>query len=459
MDNKFDNLALKKELLDNLTELQFTTMTPIQEGSLPHVLEGKDVIAKAKTGSGKTAAFALGILNCVEPSNRDVQALILCPTRELAEQVAAQTRKLARKIANVKVLTICGGVSEYHQEKSLSHGANIIVGTPGRVLRLLKKKSLDISAISTLVLDEADRMLDMGFHDDIMRIITQVPKSRQTLLFSATFPDNIQKLAENILREPQEVQVDTEHEKSTINQYFYELESHKDKNDALLKILDKYRPERFIVFCKTKAISDSVASFLNNNGVYAASIHGDLQQNERTCVLTMFANNSLNALVATDVAARGLDIQSLEAVINYDMSPDPEIYVHRIGRTGRAGEVGNAYGLFVEQEHDKIDAIEEYMKTTVKVDNISSIEVENEYDIIPPMITMYIGGGKKNKLRPGDILGALIGEAGLTAQDVGDINIYNIVSYVAIKSEMIDQAIKSLRNGKIKKRKFRVGKA
>jgi len=459
MNNKFEKLPLKKEIIDNLSELDFVEMTPIQSASLPLVLEGKDVIAKAKTGSGKTAAFALGFLNTVKPTERNIQALVLCPTRELAEQVAAQTRKLARKISNVKVLTICGGVSEYHQEKSLSHGAHIVVGTPGRVLRLLKKESLVLSEISTLVLDEADRMLDMGFHDDIMRVMTYLPKVRQSLLFSATFPENIQKLAENILENPEEVKIDTEHKDSTINQYFYELESHKDKNEALLRILDKFRPERFIVFCKTKAISDSVANFLNDNGIYAASIHGDLQQNERTCVLTMFSNNSLSALVATDVAARGLDIQSLEAVINYDMSPDPEVYVHRIGRTGRAGEIGNAYGLFVEQEHDKISAIEEYMNTTVKIEDFSSLDAQNDYDIVPPMTTMYIGGGKKSKLRPGDILGALIGEAGLSADDVGNINILNIISYVAVKSELVEDAIKSLRNGKIKKRKFRVGKA
>ncbi|OIQ20958.1 MAG: ATP-dependent RNA helicase DbpA [Bacteriovorax sp. MedPE-SWde] len=459
METKFENLELKSELLTNLKELKYETMTPIQAQGLPFVLDGRDVIGRAKTGSGKTAAFALGILNSLDTGSQNIHSLVLCPTRELADQVATETRKLARMLKNVKVMTICGGTSEYHQEKSLSHGAHIIVGTPGRVLRLLKKKTLNLSLVNTFVLDEADRMLDMGFHDDIMHIATYLPKVRQTLLFSATYPEDIQKLGEKVQKDAEHVKVDTDHEENTISQMFFELQSHKDKNDAVLKILDKYRPDRFIIFCKTKIITDQVAAFLNKNGIYAGSIHGDLMQNERTVVMTMFANRSLSALVATDVAARGLDIQGLAAVINYDLPSDPEVYVHRVGRTGRAGETGLAFSLYVEQEHGKLDAIEDYSNKNIKIEDISAIEVDSQYDLIPEMKTMYISGGKKDKLRPGDILGALVNEAKLESADVGDINIMNVLSYVAIKEDKIEQAISKLRNGRIKNRRFRVGHA
>ncbi len=459
MDTTFAKLPLKQELLKNLEELNYATMTPIQEQGLPIVLEGHNIIAQAKTGSGKTAVFGLGILNFLDISITNAQSLILCPTRELAEQVAKEIRKLARVLKNVKVVTLCGGVAEIHQEKSLSYGAHILVGTPGRVLRLLSKHKLNFENVEMFVLDEADRMLDMGFYDDIMDIASHVPHHRQTLLFSATYPDGIEKLSRKIQKNPIEVKVDTEHKENIINQTFYEVEKHQDKNLALLKILGEYKPNRLIVFCKTKQITKDVAIFLNKHDIYAEGIHGDLQQNERTTVLTKFSNKSLSILVATDVAARGLDIDDLAAVINYDLPINPEMYVHRIGRTGRAGKNGLAFNLFIQKNNYKLDEIKEYTHKECKLEDISKLSSENKYDLIPPMKTMYISGGKKNNLRPGDILGALVGEAQLAPKDVGDISIFSVFSYVAIKTEKINQAINKLKSGKIKNKNFKVGLA
>jgi len=459
MSKKFEELPLKVNLIKNLSKLDYKLMTPIQEKSLPIVLDGKDIIAQAKTGSGKTAAFGLGLLNSLDVSNKAIQSFIMCPTRELADQVAKELRKLARMLPNVKILTLTGGSSEHHQERSLSHSAHIVVGTPGRVLRLLNKKTLSLHKVNTLVLDEADRMLDMGFYDDILKIISFIPEERQTLLFSATFPDEIKELSESLQHEAVQVKVDSEHTTSSIKQVFYELEGHQDKEEALLKVLGKYKPERLIVFCKTKQITKSVANLLKNHGICAEGIHGDLEQNDRTTILTMFSNRSLSVLVATDVAARGLDISDLEAVVNFDMPNNAEVYVHRVGRTGRAGQSGQAFSFYVPQEDNKVESIEDLTKCNIVKEDVYNLSSDHKYDLMPPMHTMYISGGKKDKLRPGDILGALTGEAKINSKDVGDISILNIVSYVAIKNDYIDQAIERLNNGKIKNRKFRVGLA
>lgn len=451
------DLKLRDELANNLNEIGYTELTPIQEAALPIILEGKDLIGQAKTGSGKTAAFGLGILNALDTTIVHTQSLVLCPTRELAEQVAVELRKLARLISNVKVLTITGGVGYHHQESSLQHGAHIIVGTPGRVAKLMKTGFVRTHSLKSYILDEADRMLDMGFFEEIMGIEKQLPKERQNLLFSATFPEEILKLSEEVLHDAQKVVVDSAHEEGEIEQLFYELPSHKDKNQATLKVLGLYQPERLIIFCKTKAITDKLAGFLKKNGLFAESIHGDIDQNERRKILTKFSNNSLSVLVATDVAARGLDIANLPAVINYDLPADSEDYVHRIGRTGRAGRKGLAISLFVEAERHKIHQIEEIIKLDIAIKDLPGLDEVIDYGGDPPMRTIFISGGKKDKLRPGDILGALVKEAELEADDVGDINIMPVLTYVSIKKEKVEQAIERLSAGKIKKRKFRIG--
>ncbi len=457
MNNQFSTLKLRPELTKNLSEIKFSEMTPIQAASLPLILEGKDIVGQAKTGSGKTASFGLGILNSLDTKRMQTKALVLCPTRELAEQVALELRKLARMIKNVKITTITGGVGYFHQERSLEHGAHIIVGTPGRVMKLIKTQFIETENIESFVLDEADRMLDMGFYDQILEIEKTIPKERQTLLFSATFPENILKLSESIQKEAQKIEVDATHENGDIEQYFYKLDSHKDKSKTVLKLLGEFNPERLIIFCKTKRITDDLADFLNDHDIDAESIHGDLEQNERTKVLTEFSNNSLPILVATDVAARGIDIKGLSAVINFDLPLDTEDYVHRIGRTGRAGEKGLALSLFLEVERDLVDRIKEQVEDECKEVAVETLDESKQYLVKPPMMTIYISGGKKQKLRPGDILGALVKEAGLEPSDVGDISILPIVTYVAIAKEKAQQAVDRLSRGKIKNRNFRVG--
>lgn len=459
MSSILDTLDLDENLINNLKELNYNTLTPIQEKSLPITLKGTDLIAQAKTGSGKTAAFGLGVLNSLNIKNTRVQALVLCPTRELAEQVATELRRLARMLKNVKILTVTGGVSEYHQDKSLAHGAHIVVGTPGRVRKLVTKKTLFLDTAFKLVLDEADRMLDMGFIDDIEWINEKLVQKNQTLLFSATFPDKIMELSSSIQSDAEMVKVDVKHSESVIEQVFIELVSHKDKIEALLCVLDIYKPSRFIVFCKTKAISDKVADQLFKNNIEALSIHGDLDQNERTRTLTMFSNRSLTALVATDVAARGLDIKDLDMVINFDLANNPEIYTHRIGRTARAGNIGKAVSLLIDKEMEKYEDICNYQNSDeqIKLIQFNELDKGDEYDISPPMKTLFISGGKKDKLRPGDIVGAIVKNTKADFEDVGDIAIMNINTYVAVKAEIITSVLEDLKNIKIKNKKFRTG--
>jgi ATP-independent RNA helicase DbpA len=457
MKKKFATLKLDPRLIKNLEDLEFHEMTAIQEKALPYVLNEGDVIAQAKTGSGKTVTFGLGILNKINFQEKMPQSLILCPTRELAEQVAVEIRNLARSIPNIKILTLTGGQSEYQQERSLDHGAHILVGTPGRVLKFLLKKILDCDKITSFVLDEADKMLDMGFIDDILEISSFIPRQRQTLLFSATFPRDIQELSDEIQTKAKSISVDVTHNEGAIKEGFIKLESHKLKINALLEILSAYQPERFIVFCKTKRISDQVAVDLARRGIVISSIHGDLEQNERTAVLTRFSNRSLSGLAATDVAARGIDIKGLDLVVNFDLPNDPEVYTHRIGRTGRAGNAGQAVSLLVNLEIENFERILEYQGSDHSLIEIDSLEINEEYLQKPPMVTLYISGGKRDKLRPGDIVGAIVGEAGINSNAIGDISIMNVTSYVAIDSNLAQIVCDKLNLGKIKNRKFKVG--
>lgn len=456
---KFNTLSLSPEILSNLDSLGYISMTPIQEKGLPFILKGKDVIGQAKTGSGKTAAFGLGILSSLDVAQTHVQSLVLCPTRELAEQVTTEMRRLARSIPNVKILSLCGGTDEKHQKKSLEYGVHIIVGTPGRIYKLLLSKAIELDKLKTFVLDEADRMLDMGFADDINKIERYTPEMKQTLLFSATFPDSIESLSSHIQNDPEFIKVDTSHDENSIKQVFYQLESHKDKTDMVQKILGTHLPKSTVIFCKTKLICDSLVKDLQKRGIDALALHGDHEQRDRTLVLTKFSNRSLRVLVATDVAARGLDIDDLELVINFDLSSDPEVHVHRIGRTGRVGKEGLAISLFIDKEQFKIDGISEYLNTTFKYSDPSNLECEKDFDFLPEMKTLFISGGRRDKLRPGDIVGAILGTSGVDASCIGDINVLNILTYVAIKADVAQKVLEGLQNGKIKKRNFRIGYA
>ena len=356
--NSFDKLALSPASLANLQRLGYVEMTAIQVESLPPALEGKDVIAQAKTGSGKTAAFALALLAKMDARDFSVQALVLCPTRELADQVTTEIRRLARAEDNVKVVTLAGGVPLRGQTTSLERGAHVVVGTPGRVIDHLERGNLNLDALTTLVLDEADRMLDMGFVDDISKVAKFCPAQRQTLLFSATYPDEIAKLAARFMRNPVTVKVAAQHSNDQIEQRWYEV-SADQRLPSVARLLEHFRPESSLAFCNTKARCRALAELLQAQGYSALELHGDLEQRDRDQVLVRFVNGSCSVLVATDVAARGLDVTNLAAVINVDVTPDPEVHVHRIGRTGRAGQSGLALSLATMDEMGSVGRIEQ----------------------------------------------------------------------------------------------------
>ena len=453
----FSSLCLKAPMLKNLASLGYAEMTPIQAHSLPLILAGKDVIAKAKTGSGKTAAFGIGLLTHLEMSSSRVQALVLCPTRELADQVGKELRRLARFTDNIKILTLCGGVPFGPQLGSLEHGAHVVVGTPGRLLDHLRRGSLDLTRLQTLVLDEADRMLDMGFQDEIGALIAATPRKKQTLLFSATYPEAIAAMSATIQHEPVEVSVDEVHDSGAIAQVLFEVDK-EERTAAVARILNHYRPESTLVFCNTKKECQDVADALVQRGFSALAIHGDLEQRERDQVLVRFANKSTSVLVATDVAARGLDIKELAAVINFELSRDPEIHIHRIGRTGRAGEQGLALSLATAQESRRVQAIEGVLGASIPRGELESVTIAADGPLAPSMVTLCIDGGRKNKMRPGDILGALTGAAGIAGSEVGKIDVFDFHAYVAVARTSAEQALSCLSGNKIKGRFFKVRK-
>ncbi|UQN09789.1 ATP-dependent RNA helicase DbpA [Deinococcus sp. QL22] len=459
----FSTLPLSPRLLANLDTLEYHHMTPIQAQSLPPVLAGRDLIAQAKTGSGKTAAFGIGLLHRLNPAWLAVQGLVLCPTRELADQVANEIRRLARGEGNIKVLTLTGGVSRRPQTISLEHGAHIVVGTPGRVRDHLERGTLDLAQLQTLVLDEADRMTDMGFYEEIAGIVAACPQPRQTLLFSATYPDDIRRATAAFLNSPVEVTVEVQHTADQIKQRFYEVEA-EERDAAVGHLLKHFRPVSALAFCNTKVHCRALAEELRAQGFSALALHGDLEQRERDEILVLFSNRSCSVLVATDVAARGLDIAGLGAVIVADVSRETEVHIHRVGRTGRAGETGLALTLCTPYEKKWVRLIEDYQQTPVQWYPLSELGTDHAGAAPAPMVTLCIMGGKKDKLRPGDVLGALTGDGGLSKEQVGKINVFEFMTYVAIDRQVADHAFGRLSAGKqlgqgvgtIKGRSFRM---
>ena len=442
-------------MLSNLDSLGYHEMTPIQAQSLPVILQLQDLIAQAKTGSGKTAAFGIGMLQKLNPTWFAIQALVICPTRELADQVSNELRRLARFADNIKVLTLCGGAPMRPQIASLEHGAHIIVGTPGRLRDHISRNTINLSTVQTLVLDEADRMVDMGFYEEISGIVSACPARRQTLLFSATYPDDIRKASAEFLREPVEIKVEAQHDDSQIEQRFYEV-GYDDRNAAVATLLKHYRPVSTLAFCNTKIHCRELAAELRAQGFSALALYGELEQRERDEILVLFANQSCSVLVATDVAARGLDIQSLGAVINVDVSKDTEVHIHRIGRTGRGQDKGLALSLCAPNEKKWVRLIEEYQHKPAQWFDLKSAEPAMGADLHAPMVTLCIMGGKKDKLRPGDLLGALTGDVGLTKDQVGKINVFEFMTYVALDRRVADKAYATLSDGNIKGRNFKM---
>lgn len=456
MSSAFSSLPLNAALLANLSDLGFNQMTPVQAQSLPEIFSGRDLIAQSKTGSGKTVAFGLGLLHKLNVGQFRVQSLVLCPTRELADQVAKELRRLARTIHNIKILTLCGGMPFGPQIGSLEHGAHIIVGTPGRIEEHVRKGTLALNHVSMLVLDEADRMLDMGFQEVIDTIVEQVPSARQTLLFSATFPDAIADIAKRVLSNPVRVTVESPAQENTIQEHFYQVGSESERLKAVQLILARYAPQSTVVFCNTKRETEEVASYLAERGFSALALHGDLEQRQRDQMLVRFSGRSALVLVATDVAARGLDIDQLDAVINYHIAREEEVHTHRIGRTGRAGNKGRAFSLFSDKESHRL------LRMSLTADPLASAEplpdraFLNEAPLKAPMATLQIDGGKKQKLRPGDIVGGLTGSSGIPGTAIGKIAVFDNTAYVAVERQYAKQALDTISHGKMKGRSFRI---
>jgi ATP-independent RNA helicase DbpA len=452
--SSFGSLPLSTAMQDNLQSLGYLAMTPIQAASLPLTLAGHDLIAQAATGSGKTAAFALSLLNRLDAQSFDVQAMVMCPTRELADQVTQEIRRLARFEPNTKVLTLCGGTTMRPQIESLAHGAHIVVGTPGRLMDHLERGTLQLGGLRTLVLDEADRMLDMGFHDDIVKVASHCPKNRQTLLFSATYPEGITKLSARFLRDPKEVKVQSTHAATKIRQRWYQVDA-DTRLDAVKQLLLHFRPASTLAFCNTRQQCRDLVDVLYAHGIEAQALHGELEQRERDQVLIQFANRSVSVLVATDVAARGLDIAQLEAVINVDVTPEPEVHVHRIGRTGRGDAEGLALNLASMDEMGRVGNIEVLQGRESEWHPLEALTPASSAPLLAPMVTIQILGGRKEKIRAGDLLGALTGEAGLQGSQIGKINVTDFHTYVAVERGIAGKAVAQLNAVKVKGKKVK----
>jgi ATP-independent RNA helicase DbpA len=457
-EQSFSSLILREALLKNLLLLGYVKMTPIQSQSLPLMLKGQDVIAQAKTGSGKTAAFGLALLNQLKIEDYTVQALVLCPTRELAEQVSQALRQLARLMPNLKVLNLSGGMPMKPQLDSLRHGAHIIVGTPGRIQKHLDKESLSLKKLQILVLDEADRMLDMGFFNAINDIISLCPKPRQTLLFSATYPVEIKKLAHEFMHDPQKVQIEEVEAELDIQQIVYEVNHQTNKFSLLKTLLLYYKPISTLIFCNTKEQTSQLATLLTNEGFSAIALNGDMEQVARDTAIIRFKNLSCSILVATDVAARGLDIKELPMVINFDLAFEHDVHIHRIGRTGRAGSKGLAVSLTTPADAQRVCAIEDGLMHPITWGDVTELKPSNNAILLPTMVTLCLNAGKKDKIRPGDILGSLIKEAGLAGESIGKIDISPLYSYVAINQSQAERAFEHFKNGKLKGRKINAKK-
>lgn len=448
----FTDLNLPAPLAQAVRDAAYVDMTPVQTATLPTILAGGDVVAQAPTGSGKTAAFALGLLAALAPDSLRLQGLVLCPTRELADQISREIRRLARAMPNIKVLTLCGGVPLRPQLASLAHEPHVVVGTPGRVLELLQQQALPLQAVRVLVLDEADRMLDMGFTADLNSIVAALPVARQTLLFSATISDAIRGISRRLQREPRDVSVEDTGAQPQIAQWFYEVDDAR-KPIALRALLLEHASASAVVFCNTRHAVRAVAAELASAGFPVLALHGELDQREREEMLVRFANHSCAVLVATDVAARGLDIEDLAMVVNHGLASDPDTHLHRIGRTGRAGREGLALSLCAPDEAPRALAIAARLGEPLRWRPVPALAGK---PAPAPFVTLVVDAGRQHKLRAGDLLGALTGTTGLPSAAVGKIDIFATRTYVAIARDALVQARDGLRSGRIKGRTFRV---
>ena len=513
----FEEMCLDTRIMRAIAEMGFEQPSPIQAQSIPIAVEGKDMIGQARTGTGKTASFGIPMLQRINPKDKSLQAIVLCPTRELAIQSANEIRKLAKFLHGIKVLPIYGGQEISKQIRSLKGGVQIVIGTPGRVMDHLRRHTLKPQTVDIVVLDEADEMLNMGFREYIETILGQLPEERQTMLFSATMPKPILEIAKRYLHEPEIVKViQKELTVPKIEQYYYEVNPRK-KNEVLSRLLDMYDPSLSLVFCNTKRKVDELVADLKGRGYFAEGLHGDMKQSQRDRVMNGFRNGRTDILVATDVAARGIDVDDVEAVFNYDVPQDDEYYVHRIGRTGRAGREGRAFTLVVGKEIYKLKDIQRYCKTKIRrqpipsVNDVAAIKVEklleqageliatdglgrmmdlleeyldgSDYSATemaaallamqlgetstqtlpkeefgdtgaePGMVRMFMNIGKKDRVRIGDILGAVAGESGMEGALVGTIDMYDNFSFVEVPQEYAAAVLEAMNHSKIKGRR------
>lgn len=514
---RFEELGIEPKILRGITDMGFEEATPIQSKAIKVILEGKDIVGQAQTGTGKTAAFGIPMLQNIDPKSKALQAIVLCPTRELAIQVAEEIRKLAKFLHGIKVLPIYGGQEISKQIRSLKAGTQLVIGTPGRVMDHMRRKTVKFNKVKMIALDEADEMLNMGFRDDIETILKQIPEERQTILFSATMPKAIMDITKKYQTNAEIVKVvRKELTVPNIEQYYYEVRP-KNKKEILSRLLDIYDPKLSVVFCNTKRMVDELVSDLQGRGYFAEGLHGDLKQSQRDRVMNGFRNGKTEILVATDVAARGIDVDDVDAVFNYDLPQDDEYYVHRIGRTGRAGRVGRAFTFVVGKEVYKLRDIQRYCKTKIKAqpipslndvqatrvekifDQVSDVIVNEELDSYirmiddkvnekdytsidiaaalmkimlgnnesgqdgreqdydfdntgaeEGMVRLFINIGKKQNVRPGDILGAIAGESGMPGKLVGTIDMFDKYTFVEVPREFAKEVLQAMSDAKIK---------
>ncbi len=549
---KFEELQLDDRIMRAVTDMGFEEATPIQAKAIPVQLEGKDIVGQAQTGTGKTAAFGIPLLQKIDPKNKKLQAVALCPTRELAIQVAEEIRSLAKYMHGIKVLPIYGGQDIVRQIRGLKEGTQIIIGTPGRVMDHMRRKTVKFDQVHTVIMDEADEMLNMGFLEDMETILSQLPEERQTIMFSATMPEAIMKIARNFQKEPEVVKVvKKELTVPKVTQYYYEVKP-KTKVEVMCRLLDMYAPKLSVAFCNTKRQVDELVDDLQGRGYFAEGLHGDLKQVQRDRVMNSFRNGRTEILVATDVAARGIDVDDVEAVFNYDIPQDDEYYVHRIGRTGRAGREGIAFSFVVGREVYKLRDIQRYCKTKIipqaipSLNDITEIKaekildqanaiindmdlsrmihilekklLEEDYtsldlaaallrmsmgeenqDIIDDyrearslddldsrrkdskygrnskygrdgrgdherrsgrgarsgrggggMARLFLNIGKDQNVKPGDILGAVAGESGISGRMIGSIDMYDKYTFVEVPEDCAEEVLRSMRKVKIR---------
>lgn len=496
----------------------FEEASPIQAKAIPAMISGIDLIGQAQTGTGKTAAFGIPILEKVDPKLKKLQAIVLCPTRELAIQVADEIRNLSRYMHGIKVLPIYGGQDIVKQIRSLKSGTQIVIGTPGRVMDHMRRKTMKLDFVHTVVLDEADEMLNMGFREDIEFVLSGVPEERQTVLFSATMPKPIMEITKKFQNNAKVIKV-TKKELTVpnIEQYYYDVKP-KKKEEVLSRLLDIYSPRLSVVFCNTKKQVDLLVNALLGRGYFAAGLHGDMKQEQRDRVMQGFRTGKTEILVATDVAARGIDVDEVEAVFNYDLPQDDEYYVHRIGRTGRAGREGRAFSFVSGKEVYKLKEIQRYCKTKIyaqkvpSLNDVANTKMENILDDVERvieqedldmminaieervnnseftamdmaaaflkiccgmtednknteendwefgdtgagedgMVRLFINIGKKQRVRPGDILGAIAGESGMDGKLIGTIDMYDKYTFVEVPREYAREVLNAMKNVKIK---------